>query len=68
MNNDICSIITKFIYKPHYELLEWINIKKLNWITLSANTNAIELLKNNKKNIDWSNLSGNPAIFDEILE
>jgi len=35
---------------------------------LNPNDEAIELLKNNKKNIDWSNLSGNPAIFDEILE
>jgi hypothetical protein len=34
---------------------------------LSANPNAIELLKENKDNINWNYFSGNPSIFDEIL-
>ena len=28
LDSDICYIIAKFIYKPKYELLEWIDIKK----------------------------------------
>jgi hypothetical protein len=43
---------------------------RINWANLSSNTNpeAIELLKKNQKKIDWGWLSGNPSIFDEILE
>ena len=25
LNSDICSIISKFLYKPRYELVDWIN-------------------------------------------
>ena len=46
------------------------NQKKIYWDELSRNTNpeAIELLKANPDKINWFWLSGNPAIFDEILE
>ena len=69
LNNDICSIIAKFInINPIYELVDWININDLDWITLSANPNAIELLKNNQEKINWHNLSFNPnnQIFNLI--
>ena len=60
MTSDICEIITKYIQKPKYELLDWINIQDLNFENLSANSNAIELLKENHENIDWYMLSKNP--------
>ncbi len=46
------------------------NREKIDWNELSRNTNpeAIELLKANPDKINWFWLSGNPAIFDEILE
>ena len=43
-----------------YKLLDWIDIKKLDWNTLSSNPNAIHLLEQNKKRIDWHYLSFNP--------
>ena len=58
----------KTIFKIKYKLKDWIPQKKLDWKYLSANPNAIELLKNNKDKIVWEYLSENPAIFDEILE
>jgi len=39
------------------------NQDKINWIRLSTNIEAIELLKNNLENIDWSELSTNLSIF-----
>ena len=41
-------------------LLPWIDINKLNWFCLSANPNAIQLLKANPEKIDWHYLSCNP--------
>ena len=46
MNIDICSIIAKYINEK-YELLDWININRLNNKNLSLNKNAIDLLKKN---------------------
>ena len=43
-----------------YKLKDWIPLEKLNWVKLSSNPNAIELLKSNRYEIDWKRLSGNP--------
>jgi len=40
-------------------LRDWIDNSKLNYIYLSLNKNAIELLKQNPDKIDWFNLSSN---------
>jgi len=63
LNNDICEIISNYIYKPilKYELLDWIDINKLNWDLLSANPKAIELLSKNQDKIKWHLLSSNPG-------
>jgi hypothetical protein len=45
MNADICALIAKYIYKPSYNLLDWINIDNINWYGLSLNPNAIDLVK-----------------------
>jgi len=60
----------KTIFKIKYKLKDWIPQKKLDWKYLSANPNAIELLKAsteaiellkaNPNNIDWIFLSSNP--------
>jgi hypothetical protein len=39
------------------KLRDWIDINKINWITLSLNPNAIKLLKENKNKINWYYLS-----------
>ena len=39
---------------------------KINWKELSTNLNAIDLLKENQKKIDWEYLSKNPAIFKAV--
>ena len=62
LNKDICEIISNYIYKSSvkYELLDWIDIDKLNWDLLSSNPNAIQLLSKNKEKIKWYLLSSNP--------
>jgi hypothetical protein len=39
------------------------NLNKINWYRLSTNIAAMEILKNNKDNIDWDKLSSNPSII-----
>ena len=50
MTTDICEIISSYIHNPRYELLDWIDIRKLNLNYLSFNKNAIDFLRNKKKN------------------
>jgi hypothetical protein len=65
---DICSIITRFIYKPEYKLLDWIDKNKLtNKILLSGNIKAINLLEEYPEKINWDLLSFNPNAI-KILE
>jgi len=49
-------------------LINWINIKKLDWDMLSINPNAIDLLKENKDKINWKYLSINPNAIDLLKE
>ena len=44
----------------HTGLLNWINIRNLNWSQLSKNPGAIDLLKAYPDNINWNHLSKNP--------
>ncbi len=53
--------------KPVWKLRNWIDIKKLDWHSLSFNPNAIEILEKNEDKIDWYYLSGNPNAI-KILE
>ncbi len=50
----------KTIFKIIYKLKDWIPPEKLDWINLSANPNAIELLKAEPEKIKWGFLSKNP--------
>ena len=68
MNSDICAIITKYIYKSSYKLLDWIDINKLNWRLLSSNPNAIEILRENPDKINWHQLSRNPNAIELLKE
>jgi len=65
LNNDICLIIAKYLIKPKYKLLDWININDINYKYLSSNPHpaAIELLKANPDKIDWDGFSLNSSIF-----
>jgi hypothetical protein len=36
-----------------YELLDWINIEKVEWRHLSGNPNAIHLLEKNQDKVNW---------------
>ena len=51
-----------------YDLLSWIDIKKLDWHILSGNVNAIELLSKNLNKIDWHLLSENPNAIELLLQ
>ena len=50
----------------YYTLLNWIPLKKLNWVSLSANPAAIHLLEQNPDKIDWYWLSANPKAIHLI--
>jgi hypothetical protein len=56
------KIVNKYktIFKIKYKLKDWIPPNKLDWLYLSRNPNAIELLKANLTKIDWKSLSSNP--------
>ena len=59
------KIVNKYktIFKIKYKLKDWIPPEKLDWNYLSANPNAIELLKENPTKIFWTFLSANPAPY-----
>ena len=50
--------------KPVWKLRNWIDIKKLDWHSLSFNPNAIEILEKNEDKIDWYYLSYNPNAIE----
>jgi hypothetical protein len=52
--------------KPVYKLLDWIDIKKLNWNGLSRNPNAIDLIKNNLDKVKLLWLLTNPNLINII--
>ena len=53
-------MIKMYQLKPLYKLLDWIDIKNLDWMGLTRNPNAIDLLEANPDKIDWYWLSRNP--------
>jgi hypothetical protein len=59
------KIVNKYktIFKIKYKLKDWIPQKKLDWKYLSANPNAIELLKANPQKINWEGLSANSSQY-----
>ena len=43
LNSDVCNLISSYIHKKKkYELLDWIDIQKLDMNLLSRNPNAID--------------------------
>ena len=62
--HDIADLILGFL--PDYELLEWIDATRLCWSDLSANPNAIHILKQNQDKINWYWLSRNPAAIHSL--
>ena len=66
--NIIYTILTEYwkdLKNKRKVLLPWIDIEWLSWDILSANPNAMHLLKNNQDKIDWYWLSVNPSIFED---
>ena len=67
--DDVYSLIVeqyKTIFKIKYKLKDWIPPEKLDWVYLSANPNAIEMLKANPNKIHKMGLSRNTN--DEAIE
>jgi hypothetical protein len=50
------------------KLIDWIDIKKINWDYLTINPNAVSLLQENQDKIYWPNLSKNPNAIDLLKE
>ena len=68
INTKLFEEIFDNINKPKYKLLDWINIKKLDWHQLSSNPNAIELLSQNQDKINWTQLSSNPNAIELLYQ
>ena len=74
INNNMSDILCKDVliiiieYSKEYELLDWININKINWNMLSKNPNAIDMLMKNQDKINWSCLSLNPNAIDLLMK
>ena len=68
-DENVIQIILKYYWKDlknkRKVLLDWIDIEWLSWDALSVNPNAMDLLKNNQDEINWSWLSNNPSIFED---
>ena len=56
---DVIKLIASYITKRKMKLLDWIDLNKLEWRSLSVNNNAIDLLEDNQYKINWMNLSRN---------
>ena len=41
------------------KIRDWIDINKLNWDSLSLNSNAVDILEKNQDKINWNYLSYN---------
>ena len=56
---DIAKLVAEYL--DEYKLLDWVDIKNINWYRLSLNSNdeVIKLLKANPEKINWSALSVN---------
>ena len=49
-------------------LLDWINPNNLDWIVLSKNPMAVDLLRENIHEIHWTNLSRNEKVIDLLKQ
>ena len=49
-----------YLYHPPHTLKKWVTLEKLDWIGLSENSNAMQLLAKNQDKIAWKWLSQNP--------
>ena len=65
LNRDVLGIILDYV--PYPILLEWIDINKLQWDSLSYNPNAVHILEKKPEKINWKFLSKNPNAI-HILE
>ena len=50
--------------RPIWKLRDWVDVEKLDWMMLSYNKNAIQLLEENPEKINWENLSENEITID----
>ena len=57
-----------YFYYPPHTLKEWVPLEKLNWIGLSENINALQLLSKNQTKIAWKFLSQNPNAISLLEE
>ena len=53
--------ILPYVIEPPMKLLDWIDINNIDWMHLSFNDNAIDLLKANLNKVDWDNLEWNES-------
>ena len=69
LNRDIFIYhIYPFLFRPVYKLVDWIDIKKLDWKRLSSNPHAIDLLKKQSHMINWNTLNYNINGFELLKE
>ena len=54
--------------RPIWKLRDWIDLEKLDKLSLSLNPNAINFLEANQNKINWNNLSFNPNAIKLLNE
>ena len=78
MSDILCKDVLIIIieYSKEYELLDWIDINKIDWNFLSSNPNAIDILMKREASrkphgqdkIKWFWLSENPNAIDMLMK
>ena len=64
----ICKLIAEYVIEYDKNLLDWIDINKINWKNISFNPNAINLLRAHPDKIYWYNLSYNRSAIELLKE
>ena len=61
---DVINIIVDYAW-DYTDFKDFIDIKKIKWVYLSENPNAIRILEKNLDKVNWWRLSINPTIFKD---
>ena len=62
--SDVLNIIVDYAW-DYTNFKDFVDIKKIDWMWLSENRNAINILEKNLDKVDWNLLSINPNIFKD---
>lgn len=56
--------IIEYCVEPVYQFREWVNMRKIDWKSISKQPRAIDFLEQHPHHIIWEGFSNNPEIFE----